>query len=267
MPDIPISEIEIGKSQARNRKVREDLEDLVESIRKVGQLQPVSVYKNEHGKYELLLGQRRFLALKELGHTTIKAEIVDPPKSPLEAKMRSLTENIVRKGMIDQDTIDAITEAFRHYGTFKRTSEETGLREDILRKWVNFDALPNIVQDAVKDSQVSMKNAFKAAKALKWDSGEVEKDEKVLELAQEIEKLESGAEKDQAVKIALADPGQSVEEIVKKAKNPKNIVKEVKIKLFSEDFEKLSTYSETEEETIEDAAAGLVKEGLQSKGY
>lgn len=262
---IPVDKIEIGKSQARIRKVKEDLQELVESIKKMGLLQPVTVYK-KNGKYELVTGQRRFLAVQQLGWRTIPAQIVDPPKSELEIKVRSLTENIVRTDMVDQDTIDAVTEAYRHYGSIKAVSEETGLSEGKVRQYVKFERLPKTVQKAVKEGMVSLPNALKAADALTWDSGVREEESKVMELAEEMEKL-SPSERNEATKVAQADPGKPVDEIVEKAKKPKNI-KEIHVKLFSEDYDKLSTYSESEQlGSPEEAAADLVVEGLKSKGY
>ena len=264
--EIPIDKIEIGKSQARVRKVKEDLEDLIESIQKIGLIQPITVYQKDDGNYELIAGQRRFLAVKELGWNNIKAEIIEKPDEPLKAKMMSLTENIVRKDMVDLDAIDAATEAYKKYGTLKAVSEITGLSRDTVSKYVKFDRLPKQVQKAVADNEIKLQTALDAADALTWDSGEIEEEEKVLEMAKEMERL-SGTEKRKAKEIAQSDPGKSINYILSETKKP-GIKKPVTIELWMKDYERLNTYSESEQiGDIPTAAALLVLEGLTNKGY
>jgi ParB family chromosome partitioning protein len=97
----------------------------------VGLIQPIIVYQKEDGKYELIAGQRRFLAVKELGWKNIKTEIIEKPENLYKAKIISLIENTVRKDMVDLDAIDAATEV---YGSLKTVSEEIGLEYNTLKK-------------------------------------------------------------------------------------------------------------------------------------
>jgi ParB family transcriptional regulator, chromosome partitioning protein len=265
--EIPLNKIELGRSQARIRKVTEDIDELVSSINKWGLLQPVTVTvsSKDKGKYELIAGQRRYLAVKQLGWNTIRAEIIDTPESSLQAKMLSLSENLVRKEMIDLDTIDAVTEAFRTYGTKKATSEATGLSVKTITKYVKFDSLPKKVQNAVIENKIGMNDALKASGALNWDSDQGEED-KVLQLAEEYARL-SGTEKDQLTNVVKSDPAKPIDKMIKEARKPKN-KKELKITFWAEDFDKLSTYSEAEQlSSPEDAAYNLIIDGLKAKGY
>ena len=67
---IPIANIKV------KRRVRKDLgslEELKASLRTYGLLNPITI----NSKYELIAGERRLTAAKELGWTNIHANIVD----------------------------------------------------------------------------------------------------------------------------------------------------------------------------------------------
>ena len=69
--EIPLVDLVIGKGQVRLTDVGKDIDELAESISKVGLLEPIVVCPTaQAGKYEILTGQRRFLAHKKLGRET-----------------------------------------------------------------------------------------------------------------------------------------------------------------------------------------------------
>jgi hypothetical protein len=77
--------------------------------------------KNKNGNYELISGLRILLVVQKLGHKTIKPEVIDTPQTDFDVKAYSFTENLVRKhaDVVNPVAIDAITEAFRRYGSIK----------------------------------------------------------------------------------------------------------------------------------------------------
>jgi ParB family chromosome partitioning protein len=61
--DIKLSDLVIGKAQVRVRSVSKEIDELAESIRVHGLLEPIVVAPTDkEGIYEILTGQRRFLA-------------------------------------------------------------------------------------------------------------------------------------------------------------------------------------------------------------
>ena len=65
--DVPLDELVIGKGQVRTQNPGAEIEDLAKSIEVQGLLQPILVCPaRESGKWEILTGQRRFLAHKTL---------------------------------------------------------------------------------------------------------------------------------------------------------------------------------------------------------
>lgn len=97
---VPIKDLTVSPFNVR--KQVSDLTDLKGSIRALGLLQPIIV-RTVEGNVEVVVGQRRFLACKELGWKTIPA--VKRDLTDREALILSLTENI------QMDSIDAIDRA------------------------------------------------------------------------------------------------------------------------------------------------------------
>jgi ParB family chromosome partitioning protein len=105
----------IGEAQVRLRDVGKEIDELAESISKIGLLEPIVVYEAETpGKFEIVTGQRRFLAHQELKKPTIMAAILDGKVDEAEAKVISVTENLVRRDLNSNDLIDTCTYLYKN---------------------------------------------------------------------------------------------------------------------------------------------------------
>jgi len=94
--EVPVHFIEPSPSQARKEISPEHLNELAESIRSEGLLQPVVVRK--HGdKYQLIAGERRWRAYQMLKIKTIPARLVEA--SNASAAVLGLIENLQREGL------------------------------------------------------------------------------------------------------------------------------------------------------------------------
>lgn len=80
--------------QARREFPTEEIDKLAASIRKSGLLQPILVRRAHNGRYEIIAGQRRWMACQRLGHTTIPAMVRDV--TDREAAALTLEENTNR---------------------------------------------------------------------------------------------------------------------------------------------------------------------------
>src|SRR5947207_1459369 len=113
--DISLDDLVIGKGQVRTKDIQKGIDELAESIRVQGLLEPIVVSESsKKGKYEILAGQRRFLACKELGMKTIEA-VVRNKKDDTHAKVISLTENLLRRDITQKEKIDACTDLYKKY--------------------------------------------------------------------------------------------------------------------------------------------------------
>ena len=91
---IKIKEIERNENSRVEIRTK-DLEELMDSIKQHGLLQPIGVQK-KNGKYEVVFGNRRLEACRKLGHNYIEAIVKDELDND-EFLLVNLVENIQRK--------------------------------------------------------------------------------------------------------------------------------------------------------------------------
>jgi len=111
---ISISDLSRNPYQPRQYFSEEKLEELTNSIKKNGIIQPIAVRPNkiENGKYEIIAGERRWIAAQRAGLHEIPVRILD--LSDVESLEVAIVENIQR------DDLNPVEEA-RGY---KRLNEE-----------------------------------------------------------------------------------------------------------------------------------------------
>ena len=100
---VPPWEIERSPWQPRTEFTREALEDLVESIRQNGIIQPLTCRRRQDGKLELICGERRQRAATEAGLKLVPVVVRDVDDAT--AAVMTLTENLQR------DDLNPIDEA------------------------------------------------------------------------------------------------------------------------------------------------------------
>jgi ParB family transcriptional regulator, chromosome partitioning protein len=160
--DIPVDQLTVSRHQVRTRQVRKDLEQLVENIRVHGQLEPILVCPNgEPDRYEIIAGQRRWLAMKELGYRRIRAAVLAERVDEETARALSISENLVRHDVDSKDMIDACTKLYHRYGTVRAVAQDTGLPYHKVQSYVKFDRLRPELKRQVESGVVDVKTALK----------------------------------------------------------------------------------------------------------
>ena len=117
------NEIVPNPRQPRTHFDSEDLAELVHSVREFGVLQPVVVRKNEDGKYELIMGERRTRAAREAGLTAIPAVLRDTSDENLLRD--ALLENLHRSQLNPLEEASAYQQLLEDFGI---TQEELATR-------------------------------------------------------------------------------------------------------------------------------------------
>jgi len=74
---LPLEKIDISISNVRKANIEEGLDELKKNIGEIGVQQPVVVFKKDNGRFELIIGQRRYLACEKLGLREIPALITE----------------------------------------------------------------------------------------------------------------------------------------------------------------------------------------------
>lgn len=94
--ELKIIEVEPNRNQPRKQFDEEALEELSESIKRYGLIQPIIVTKKD-GYYQIVAGERRWRASKKAGLTTIKAIVREDDEK--KNKEIALIENIQREDL------------------------------------------------------------------------------------------------------------------------------------------------------------------------
>ncbi len=156
--EIPVSEIEVNPNQPRVHFDPDALEELADSIRIHGLIQPVTVRRLSPNEYQLISGERRLRASKLAGLTMVPAYIrIVNDQEMLEM---ALVENIQR------ENLNAIEVAI----TFQRLKEECQLTDEKLAdrvgkkratitNYLRLLGLPPDIQKAVKNKEITMGHA------------------------------------------------------------------------------------------------------------
>ncbi|WP_424446686.1 ParB/RepB/Spo0J family partition protein [Microbacterium sp. CH-015] len=117
------NEIVPNPRQPRTNFDPDDLAELVHSVREFGVLQPVVVRTNEDGKYELIMGERRTRASREVGLTSIPAIVRDTSDENLLRD--ALLENLHRSQLNPLEEASAYQQLLEDFGI---TQEELATR-------------------------------------------------------------------------------------------------------------------------------------------
>lgn len=265
--EISLEDLEIGTSQSRLRQVDKNVDDLADSIRKLGLLEPILVCAGEQeGKFEIVTGQRRFLACQRLGKESIRAAVMTERVDPTMAKAISLTENLVRRDLVRRDLVDACTELYRKYGTFKAVSEEFGLPAKDVSKYVKYAQLERHpgLKELVDQNVVNVQTAVRAKQAA--TSADLEVDEEAaVAYAREMAPKSTPQQK-RLVEVAVARPEASRDEVIEESRKPPKVTG-LRLQLLTPVHSQLQKFASDESTSAEDAAALLIEDGLDTRGY
>jgi ParB family chromosome partitioning protein len=154
-------EIRINKIIVSGFNTRKDLEagsedstidNLAESISKQGLLEPPIVRK-KGDKYEIIAGQRRFLACKKLGWKTISC-FVRNDISDDDATAISLVENVHRAEMNAIDKANALHSLLGHYkNDFNKVAKETGIGVQTMKRYITLLELPEELKQKISTAE------------------------------------------------------------------------------------------------------------------
>ncbi|HVS93079.1 MAG TPA: ParB/RepB/Spo0J family partition protein [Mucilaginibacter sp.] len=156
--EIKIAEIEVNPFQPRTDFDQEALNELADSIKLQGLIQPITVRRVNPHRYQLISGERRLRASKLAGLTQIPAYV----RTANDQQMleMALIENIQR------ENLNAIEVAL----SFQRMIDECSLKQEELGERVSKNRstvtnylrllkLPPTIQASIRDGQVTMGHA------------------------------------------------------------------------------------------------------------
>ena len=156
--EVDIAQIEPNPNQPRREFDQEALQELANSIRELGIIQPITLRKMEGGRYQIIAGERRWRASQLAGLTKIPAYIVTVEDQGVMEM--ALVENIQRE---DLNAIE-IALAYQHLAeasgmTQAKISERVGKSRAAVTNYLRLLKLPAQVQIALKNHEIDMGHA------------------------------------------------------------------------------------------------------------
>jgi len=156
--EIEISRIVPNPKQPRTRFSEQALDELADSIRTLGVIQPITVKKEADGNYMIISGERRWRASRLAGLTTLPAYI-------READDQSLLEMAIVENIQRQD-LNAIEVALslqrlvdECHLTQDSLGERVGKKRSTVANYMRLLKLPVEVQLALREDLISMGHA------------------------------------------------------------------------------------------------------------
>lgn len=155
---IALTYIEINPFQPRNEFDQEALDELAESIKTFGLIQPITVRKLDGSKYQLISGERRFRASK-------LAELDSVPAFVREANDQEMLEMALVEN-IQREELNPIEVAISYQRlidecdlTHDALSDRIGKNRSTVTNYIRLLKLPPALQQALKQSRISMGHA------------------------------------------------------------------------------------------------------------
>ena len=164
MTEIAVEDILPNPAQPRTSFDEEALDELADSIRQLGLIQPITVRRNGDGRYTIISGERRWRAAQRADLRHLPAYIREADDENLHAM--ALVENIQRE---DLNAIEIALGMQRLIDECHLTqdalSEKMGKTRSTVANYIRLLKLPDEVQYALKEGLISMGHAKAIAAA------------------------------------------------------------------------------------------------------
>lgn len=150
MPDIELKKIEPNRLNPRLEFTKAGLDELSDSIKQVGLIEPIIV-RPKDGKFEVVVGERRYRAAQQAGLSAVPAIIRE--FSDEEVIELNLIENIhredlsaVEKGKACADLLESFPEK---YPSQRALARGIGVSSTTIREWLNAESMPARIQKLI----------------------------------------------------------------------------------------------------------------------
>ena len=153
-----IEDIQPAPDQPRKRFAEAELEELAQSIRAHGIIQPLIVRARSDGGFLLIAGERRWRAAQRAGLAQVPVVVQDV--SPKESFERALVENLQRSDLNPMEEAEAYARLVHEHGyTQEQVAERVGKERSTVANSLRLLKLPPSVREKVEEGALSMGHA------------------------------------------------------------------------------------------------------------
>lgn len=154
---IAVDQIRANRFQPRLQFDEETLQELAESIKENGLLQPIVVRKDEKG-YEIIAGERRFRACVLAGFSEVPCLVMEP--NDLQSAQLALVENIQRENLTSIEEAKAYVKIMSLANiTQEKLAKKLGKSQSTIANKIRLLQLPEQVQLAISEKKISERHA------------------------------------------------------------------------------------------------------------
>ena len=155
---LPISQVEPGLNQPRKRFDQEALDDLTDSIRVHGIIQPLTVRRLASGYYQIIAGERRWRAAKAAGLTEVPVVIIEADDR--KVMELGLIENLQREDLNPAEEARGYQVLMEEYGlTQEQVAQQMGKSRPAITNTLRLLALPDDLMAMVESGALSAGHA------------------------------------------------------------------------------------------------------------
>ena len=156
--EVPVSKIKANPNQPRREFAAEALNELAESIRQIGIIQPITLRKMDDGTYQIIAGERRWRASQMAGLSSIPAYIRTADDENM--MQMALVENIQREDLNAIEIALAYQNLIEQYDlTQEKLSEKVGKNRATIANFRRLLKLPAQVQMALQNKEMDQGHA------------------------------------------------------------------------------------------------------------
>jgi ParB family chromosome partitioning protein len=152
---LNVALLDPGRYQPRSHMDESSLEQLAESIRAQGVMQPVLVRPLASGRYEIIAGERRWRAAQRAGLADIPAVVREVPDEV--ALVMALIENIQRENLNPLEEAGGIQRLIDEFSmTHEQAAQAVGRSRSAVTNMLRLLALPESVQALITQGRLDM---------------------------------------------------------------------------------------------------------------
>ena len=185
---LPLHKIEPNPDQPRRDFDPEELEELAESIRTHGVIQPLTVREMPNGYYQIIAGERRWRASRLAGLEEIPAVIIEADDK--KAMELALIENLQRSDLNPVEEANGYDSLIREYGlTQEEAAARVGKSRPAVANALRLLSLCEGVLDKVRSGELTAGHA-RAILQLKSEKKQLEAAQKISALGLSVRQAE-----------------------------------------------------------------------------
>lgn len=148
--NISLSMIEPNPYQPRRIFPEAEINELAESITEIGLIQPIAVKKVDEQLYQIIAGERRFRAFKQLNKTEIPC--VQFVCDDSDMAVMAIAENVNREDLSDYEIAKSIRNVESLFPTKKKLAEALGFQREDMYRYFAYDTLPDFLIEKLESN-------------------------------------------------------------------------------------------------------------------